>query len=224
MSGFVRGLVGRGAGLPLAVAIRPATGPAQLPGSLPIGAGREDSEMAAPAIVQPVVNAEAPRITEQRIEVTERAPVLEPRRETASAPAQPVLPAAQSRETMSAAPPVAPVVAPKPAMAEAMAATMRRPEPRPDLWAQAIPVPAPERPRPQLQAAAIARRDPSAPPAASSKEKGGPQESRSIQVKIGKVEIRSTQPAPAAGPAPRTRVSGFDSLRLARTYLDRGNW
>src|SRR5262249_21943488 len=50
-----------------------------------------------------------------------------------------------------------------------------------------------------------------------------PSESRSIQVKIGRVEIRSSQPALPVVRTPRTAgTSGFEDLRLARTYLDRG--
>jgi hypothetical protein len=48
-------------------------------------------------------------------------------------------------------------------------------------------------------------------------------EARNIHVKIGKVEIRSTQPAPpgpSARPAPRT---GFADFSLVRAYLDRAH-
>jgi hypothetical protein len=48
-------------------------------------------------------------------------------------------------------------------------------------------------------------------------------EPRNIQVKIGKVEIRSAQPVTAA-PPPRTPAKGgFDDFALARNYLDRGH-
>jgi hypothetical protein len=50
----------------------------------------------------------------------------------------------------------------------------------------------------------------------------GAGEQRNIQVKIGKVEIRSTQPSvpvPASRPPAK---GGFDDFSLARHYLDRG--
>lgn len=50
--------------------------------------------------------------------------------------------------------------------------------------------------------------------------KAGP-EPHTIQVKIGRVEIRSNQPPPVARPARPARVSGFDDFRMARNYLDR---
>jgi len=57
---------------------------------------------------------------------------------------------------------------------------------------------------------------------AASDAVGAVNEPRGIQVKIGKVEIRSNQPAPVLR-APRSpRTSGFDDLRLSRAYLDRG--
>jgi hypothetical protein len=64
-----------------------------------------------------------------------------------------------------------------------------------------------------------------AEPAASanaSSNRGRSPESRSIQVKIGKVEIRSNQPAPVVQVTRASRTSGFDDLQLQRTYLDRG--
>lgn len=47
-------------------------------------------------------------------------------------------------------------------------------------------------------------------------------ESRNIHVKIGKVEIRSTQQSQAAQPARAPARSGFDDFTLMRNYLDRG--
>jgi hypothetical protein len=59
-------------------------------------------------------------------------------------------------------------------------------------------------------------------PAARTKpDQGTPPEQRNIQVKIGRVEIRSNQPAPAAAPARPRNKGGFDDFALARTYLDR---
>lgn len=79
--------------------------------------------------------------------------------------------------------------------------------PRPDT------VSAPAQPLPRAEFIAASA------PASSNRER--PPESRSIQVKIGKVEIRSNQPAPVVQPNRPLRTSGFDDLRLARTYLDR---
>jgi len=66
---------------------------------------------------------------------------------------------------------------------------------------------------------------PSAGPARSVAANEGvraPNESRSIQVKIGRVEIRSSQPALAVARTPRpSGTSGFEDLRMARIYLDR---
>jgi hypothetical protein len=61
-----------------------------------------------------------------------------------------------------------------------------------------------------------------APTATASSGRDRTQESRSIQVKIGKVEIRSNQPVPVAATNRPIRASSFDDFRLARTYLDRG--
>jgi len=44
---------------------------------------------------------------------------------------------------------------------------------------------------------------------------------RSIQVKIGRVEIRSNQPATVVKPTRPPSSGGFDNWKLARTYLDR---
>lgn len=95
-----------------------------------------------------------------------------------------------------------------------------RPEPR--TLPGAVSGSTPIHPLPRPESIAIARVQP-APAASASSGRGKTQDSRSIQVKIGKVEIRSSQPAPAARPNRPSRTSGFDDLRLARTYLDRGS-
>ena len=46
-------------------------------------------------------------------------------------------------------------------------------------------------------------------------------EARNIQVKIGKIEIRSSQPALPARQVRKPSNGGFGDLNLARTYLDR---
>jgi hypothetical protein len=49
-------------------------------------------------------------------------------------------------------------------------------------------------------------------------------EPRSIQVKIGRVEIRSSQLAPPLRQSRKAAQSGFADLGVARAYLDRGGW
>jgi hypothetical protein len=46
-------------------------------------------------------------------------------------------------------------------------------------------------------------------------------ETHNIQVKIGKVEIRSTQPALVVQAPRRTSASGFEDLKMARNYFNR---
>ena len=46
-------------------------------------------------------------------------------------------------------------------------------------------------------------------------------ETHNIQVKIGKVEIRSTQPVPVVQAPRRTGTSGFEDLKMARSYFNR---
>lgn len=60
--------------------------------------------------------------------------------------------------------------------------------------------------------------------AAAPNAQGKASEQRSIQVKIGRVEIRSTQPAPPVRAARRQPAAGFSDLTLARTHLDRSGW
>jgi hypothetical protein len=91
------------------------------------------------------------------------------------------------------------------------------PNPRPDAFSDPTPIHPLPRPTPN----AVARVQP-APAASATAGKGKTQDSRSIQVKIGRVEIRSNQPAPVVRTTRPSRTSGFDDLRSARTYLDRG--
>ena len=107
-----------------------------------------------------------------------------------------------------------------PRLQEDTRSRIARPEPR--TLPGAVSGTTPAHPLPRPESIAIARVQP-APAASASSGRGKTQESRSIQVKIGKVEIRSSQPAPAARPNRPSRTSGFDDLRLARTYLDLGS-
>jgi hypothetical protein len=81
------------------------------------------------------------------------------------------------------------------------------------------PGPANLSPKPELPAAREA--DESSPVVTASPGRGSATEARNIAVRIGKVEIRSNQPASVVQAPRPTRNSGFDDLRLARTYLDR---
>jgi hypothetical protein len=107
-----------------------------------------------------------------------------------------------------------------PRLQEDTRSPIARPEPR--TLPGAVSGTTPAHPLPRPESIAIARVQP-APAASASSGRGKTQDSRSIQVKIGKVEIRSSQPAPATRPNRPSRTSGFDDLRLARTYLDRGS-
>ncbi len=49
-------------------------------------------------------------------------------------------------------------------------------------------------------------------------------EPRSIQVKIGRVEIRSTQPSAPTRATRKPATSGFADLTIARAHLDRSGW
>jgi hypothetical protein len=49
-----------------------------------------------------------------------------------------------------------------------------------------------------------------------------PAESHNIQVKIGRVEIRSIQPQATPRLPAAKKTGGFDDLKLSRTYFDRG--
>jgi hypothetical protein len=91
------------------------------------------------------------------------------------------------------------------------------PKPHPD----AVSGPTPAHPLPRPEPSAVARIQP-APTTSASRGREKTHDSRSIQVKIGKVEIRSNQPVPVVRTTCPSRTSGFDDLRLARTYLDRG--
>ncbi len=51
--------------------------------------------------------------------------------------------------------------------------------------------------------------------------KSAPPENRNIQVKIGRVEIRSSQPPQVVRPTRPANTGGFDDFKLSRNYLDR---
>jgi hypothetical protein len=174
---------------------------------------------AAPEPVKP-----GPKLPVKREETTQ---VLLPRIEAAATPvtASPVL--REDRwlphlaDEAPVVPPLAPAATPEhqdrptPPPAEAQRKTARL-EPGPPLET----VSAGSRPLPGPESIAAPSVQPARPAAASGNRERS-EESRSIQVKIGKVEIRSPQPAPVVRANPRLRTTGFDDLRLSRTYLDR---
>jgi len=72
----------------------------------------------------------------------------------------------------------------------------------------------------QAVAPAPARAESARASHAGSQSKATP-EKKSINVKIGRVEIRSAQPAPVVQRPRATTSTGFDDARLSRLYLDR---
>jgi hypothetical protein len=79
----------------------------------------------------------------------------------------------------------------------------------------------PLRPVPKQEQLPVARPSQPAASAAAIASRGATPEKRSIQVKIGKVEIRSSQPAPVVRTTRPPSTGGFDDFKLARNYLDR---
>jgi hypothetical protein len=220
MSSFVGGLVRRGAGLPQPVAVRPAAGPGQLPSAMP-AAVEQDLSAAAQQVASIERARDRSEVSERPVEIRERTTTLEPRSTLPHAVSQtdaPV-PAAITHTPKPSPQPDRIIETRQPSIRETAPPPSVRPEPR----MEAMQAPVIERPvpRPELD---IAGRVPPAPVGPKSTERTKAPETRDIQVKIGKVEIRSSQPAPAARPAPPVRASGFDHLRLARTYLDRSRW
>jgi hypothetical protein len=249
MNNFVKGLVRRSAGLPSVLAVRPAIGVAGLPPAENTAEGPAiecavpgkeslDGMSPEPEQARPSVAASTPIVSETRLSVENRPPSqqepssVQPRVEpfrphvptdgpTARAVVEPAtLPAIEEHNMQP------PVWQPSSPPANAPI------EPRmgPDL--------VPKHASPELLEAVDSARDssqllprPEPPPThgpadslpmvtASSGQANAP-ETRNIKVSIGKVEIRSNQPANVVQVPRPSRTSGFDDLRLARTYLDR---
>jgi hypothetical protein len=97
----------------------------------------------------------------------------------------------------------------------------RGPEPQAAVPQDAAVNAVPVRPVPKQERLPVVRL--SQPAAASSaiSSRRATEEKRSIQVKIGKVEIRSSQPAPTVRTTRPASTGGFADFNLARNYLDR---
>jgi hypothetical protein len=223
VSTFLGGVVRRGAGLPSPVTIRPSTAPHDLPPVVPAHAAPEgqdeftDTPLMSPASIReplpgsPLKNQAEPaprpdtptRITSRTDVPFDRVAGMQP----PPAPIDPIAaaktagraqsehrdPVVHASKTVLAAPRADGVPPPLPA-------SRQRLEPRVESGAAGQPPP------------------PTSSPARAHAET----EPRHIQVKIGRVEIRSTPPpAPASRPARRNPRSGFDDVSLVRRYLDR---
>jgi hypothetical protein len=91
---------------------------------------------------------------------------------------------------------------------------MQATQPNVSEFRTAVPVPE------QKPEAMAARRAASSPPSMPSQE--ATSESRNIQVRIGKVEIRSNPPAQLVQVPQRKPATWFDDLKMARNYFSRG--
>lgn len=242
MNNFLAGVVRRGAGMPSPVTIRPAMAP-NIPvdaPSVPMPAGQEEtgpSFSSAPDAMPdvrpvselqevrpkeslpktdpqtPVALPEVAAIKPRSIETPfgseakpASVPVAEPVRITASVPAPnqdfAITPAREEVGVPEASPSPAPVtVILQPAQTAPPATEV-----------QAKPEQRSESPL------GVREQKTTAPPIAKSAA-----EPRNIQVKIGKVEIRSTQPPPPIPARRPPEKGGFDDYSLARNYLDRGS-
>jgi hypothetical protein len=229
VSNFVTDLVRRGAGLPPPFSIRPAACPTEMPASPPASA--ENLASSQGITPSPAV---APSDRGRRLDISRPdSPVP-----TKAAPAPVGTSQVQGEHCSSARaanesgplpPPSALTMGPAatsenlerhtPPLEEHNLPLIALPEPNPS--PDAVLSPTPVHPLPRPEPSAIARVQPArAPSASGGREKT--QDSRSIQVKIGKVEIRSDQPAAVVRRTRPSRTPGFDDMRLARTYLDRG--
>lgn len=242
MSTFLAGVVQRGAGIPLPMTIRPSTTPRDLPLAIPSPAAPEAQEelpgasSAGPESI-PEPSPSTPYTTMMR--PAEPAAALPPRVSlTARMSPMPVSEHASGAAARGdTAPDRVGETRSRPARIDPIDATPaagpRRSEgAEPAAPAPAAIVPAPRAgamPEPLASSKTLEQRlEPSVagrPPTRMSSPTRAQvaAETRNIQVKIGKVEIRSTQPAapgPSTRPAPR---SGFADFSLVRAYLDRAH-
>jgi hypothetical protein len=250
LNNFATGLVRRSAGLTFPAAVRPALGAANIPHAAElteptIVGPKQDAQTnhdvtsisAEPATPRKLMSAPTPPAPSETRRIVEAPPVsreeripLQPRMDTFP----PSIAGNDSRSapvTQPELPSLIPArISQPPVWQEPSAPTSTPIEPRPAPGPNARPtvahLPEPVRASadlsPKPESLAALEETVAAGPENASANHGRSPEVRNIQVKIGKVEIRSTQPVSVA-PAPRpTRTSGFDDLRLARTYLDRG--
>jgi len=259
VSNFLRGLVQRGAGLPLPVTMRPAASPPQLAGLGSIS--HEESEAnpdstAAASLLRDEYSLarEVPKtdLAERRDSTPPRVAVTLPEPRSAIQGPQTLQPAAPQSMTVSpkrsaeesqprprvgenTQPQELSVATPtSTGTLEGIAASsrstqesrptdqpsQRRPEPRTmhqDATANSLPA----RLSPKQEHFPVVRLPQPASAAPRIAEKKTAPESRNIQVKIGRVEIRSSQPATVVRPTRPQNPGGFSDWKLARTYLDR---
>jgi hypothetical protein len=252
VNNFVTGLVRRSAGLPLPSAVRPALGVAIIPPAEGVSEGSAleqpaeakvdrgpDAFSPEPASSRLLVANSSPMVSETRPSFEDRPankekPLpVQPRME----PFRPSIPDAVPYTAPVIEPGAAPVtdernlqspawqpsLAPRNAEIESgtapdavsRPASMQFPEAVDSARAPSELIPRPEPPTASGAAESL-------PTATASSGPGNAHETRNIKVSIGKVEIRTSQPASVVQSPRPARQSGFDDLRLARTYLDRG--
>jgi hypothetical protein len=240
MSTFLDGVVQRGAGIPSPVTIRPSTtsrdlplaisSPAapeareELPGAS--SAGHESIREPSPSMPYPsrLHRAEPAAALPQRVSLTNGLEPMPGSHHASRVAARGDTAPDRVGESRSRPPRIDPIDAVPPA-------NPRRDEPaEPAAAAPAAIVPAPRTsamPEPPVSSKNLEQRlEPSVPGRppigmSSPTRAQAAAESRNIQVKIGKVEIRSTPPAlprPSTRPAPR---GGFADFSMVRAYLDR---
>jgi hypothetical protein len=232
VSSFLTGVVRRGAGLPLPVTIRPAMGPQQIAPSLPVShQGREsDVQQRLAGLLVPAASRQEIR----NIEARNCEPPL---------PMQ--LPARIPRDSGDQGSPRARAGATVPAPQDSSREPERRRVPlhrgAADYPSPPEPVVSHSLPRPRTTVTDVAEvreggrkhQMPDVPPAAQpgtrqgavasagTISRGDAHEKRNIQVKIGRVEIRSNQVAPTVRPGRPNATRGFDDFKLSRNYFDR---
>jgi hypothetical protein len=226
MSNFLTSVVRRGAGLPLPVSIRPATGPQQIAAAIPISLPAADFESPrAPIAPAPRTRPEATCEPLERVVPPSDQPETPPPparldvgNSGASGPPQPVIvPREVDRSGVGAGTTIdrssepgeriAPLVETRPSIVPLAGPPSREAGPP---VATAVVAPHP----------AVSRG--SKPGTEQPVGRAGP-EDRSIHVKIGRVEIRSTQPAPVTRSQRQNENRGFEDLKFARTYVDRSS-
>ena len=258
MSNFLRGLVQRGAGLPLPVTIRPAAGPQQAGSASVAHEERETNPdaMAATSLVrdessltpevpkadfaersdstphQVTVNLPGPRSRVQwpqmRPAAAPQAPITSPELGGADQPrprrmdesAQPQETPAMAHTSAAAGDELAPSSRSMQESRPAAQPSQPKPEPRTVHQDAAVNF-LPSRLAPRQERFPVVRLPQPAPSVPRIVEKKTTPEPRNIQVKIGRVEIRSSQPATVVKPTRPQSPGGFGDWKLARTYLDR---
>jgi len=256
MSNFLRGLVQRGAGLPLPVTLRPAADPLQQAASVPASFSMEEPHMeatrAAPLFTSSSVAAQQgsnANFAERNESISQPTAVSspEPRPAIQSTPmpiaaashvapepsADAVLPRQNSANAKSQEPLTATripasageeerAVLPRPVQGSRPAAPAQQDQSELKVMHRDEEVDSlSSRPATQREHFPVVQLPQPAPAATRILEKRTIPEPRSIQVKIGRVEIRSSQPQTVVKTVRPPSPGGFDDWKLARTYLDR---